>query len=105
MGKLKIRKALPPDLSIMQQIARRTIDECYRSFLEDCYLIFSILISGYRNYPHFGLQSIDHKIIWRKSKIIRFFGFKSKSNDIILGYIYSYRIASIGISAEAFLAG
>lgn len=74
-------------------------------FLEDCFLIFSILISGYRKYPHFGLQSIDHKIIWRKSKIIRFSGFKPKSNDIILGYIYSYRIASIGLSAEAFLAG
>ena len=33
MGKLKIREAQPPDLSIMQQIARCTIDKCYRSFL------------------------------------------------------------------------
>jgi len=33
MEKLKIRKAQSADLSIMQQIARRTIDKCYRSFL------------------------------------------------------------------------
>lgn len=33
MGNLKIRKARPADLPIMQQIAIRTIDKCYRSFL------------------------------------------------------------------------
>ena len=35
MGNLKIRKAQSADLPIMQEIARRTIDKCYRSFLGD----------------------------------------------------------------------
>ena len=33
MEKLNIRKAQSADLPIMQEIARRTIDKCYRSFL------------------------------------------------------------------------
>ena len=35
MSDLQFRKAQPGDLSIMQDIARRTIDKCYRSFLGD----------------------------------------------------------------------
>ncbi len=33
MSDLQFRKAQPGDLSIMQDVARRTIDRCYRSFL------------------------------------------------------------------------
>ena len=33
MGNLKILQALSANLPIMQEIARRTIDKCYRSFL------------------------------------------------------------------------
>ena len=35
MSRTRIRKAEPPDLPEMQEIARRTIDRCYRSFLGD----------------------------------------------------------------------
>jgi len=33
MDAVQFRKAQPADLSIMQEVARRTIDRCYRSFL------------------------------------------------------------------------
>ena len=35
MSDIQIRKAQPTDLPSMQDIARRTIDKCYRSFLGD----------------------------------------------------------------------
>jgi len=35
MNDILIRKAQSNDLPIMQEIARRTIDKCYRSFLGD----------------------------------------------------------------------
>ena len=35
MSDINIRKVQTNDLPIMQDIAKRTIDKCYRSFLED----------------------------------------------------------------------